>query len=140
MSLLPYLNEKQKRIAAAVEARSLGYGGISEVAAATGLSRTTIHRAMEELEDPKIRSEMRSERVRTWGGGRKKIAVQNPVLVKKLKSFVESTTRGDPMYPLLWTSKSTRYLAQALSQEGFSVSHRVIADMLREMGYNLRPD
>jgi hypothetical protein len=138
VSLLPYLNEKQKRIAAALEARSLGYGGISEVAAATGLSRTTIHRAMEELEDPKIRSEMRSERVRTWGGGRKKIAVENPILLKRLKSFVESTTRGDPMSPLLWTSKSTRTLAQALSQQGFSVSHRVIADMLREMGYNLQ--
>lgn len=138
LSLLPYLNEKQQRIAAAVEARSLGYGGVSEVAEATGLSRTTIHRAIEELEDPAIRSHLKEDRVRRRGGGRKRIVVQHPPLLKRLRSLVESTTRGDPMSPLLWTSKSTRHLAQVLSREGFSVSHRVIAEMLREMNYSLQ--
>lgn len=138
LSLLPYLNEKQQRIAAAVEARSLGYGGISEVAEATGLSRTTLHRAIEELEDPAIRSHLREDRVRSRGGGRKRIVVQHPTLLKRLRSLVESTTRGDPMSPLLWTSKSTRHLAQVLSGEGFSVSHRVIAEILWEMNYSLQ--
>jgi len=138
VSLLPYLNEKQKRIAAAVEARSLGYGGISKVSAVTGLSRTTLHRAIEEMENPKLRREMQKERVRVSGGGRKKVFVQNPFLLKKLKSLVEPTTRGDPMSPLLWTSQSTRHLAQALSKGGHSVSHRVIAEMLGEMNYSLQ--
>jgi len=71
LSLLPYLNEKQQRIVAVVEARSLGYGGVSEVAEATGLSRTTIHRAIEELEDPAIRSHLKADRVRCRGGGEK---------------------------------------------------------------------
>lgn len=135
---MPYLNEKQQRIAAAVEARSLGYGGISEVSKVTGLSRTTLHRAIEELKDPKTRREMAKERVRVPGGGRKKILVQHPFLLKKLKSLVEPTTRGDPMSPLLWTSKSTRHLSEVLSKEGRSIGPQVVARALQEMNYSLQ--
>lgn len=137
-SLLPYLNERQRRIAAALEARSLGYGGISKVSAVTGLSRTTLHRAIEEMDDPKLRKEIHEERIRALGGGRKKVFVQTPSLLRKLKSLVEPTTRGDPMSPLLWTSQSTRHLAKTLSIGKHSVSHRVVAEMLGEMHYSLQ--
>ena len=138
LSLLPYLNEKQRRIAAAVEARSLGYGGVSEVAKVTGLSRTTLHRAIEELNDPKTRREMTKDRVRVSGGGRKKMLAQHPSLLKKLKSLVEPTTRGDPMSPLLWTSKSTRHLSDVLSKEGRPVGPQVVARALQDMHYSLQ--
>ena len=137
-ALLPFLNEKQQRIAAAVEARALGHGGVSQVAEATGLSRTTLHRALEELADPAKRTALREERVRAPGGGRKQLVVQHPALVKQLKALVEATTRGDPMSPLLWTSKSTRHLAGALSTPTRSVSARVVANLLRELGYSLQ--
>jgi len=137
LSLLPYLNEKQKRIAAAVEARSLGYGGVSAVSKVTGLSRTTLHRAIEELKDPKTRREIAKEGVRVSGGGRKKILAQHPSLLKKLKLLVEPATRGDPMSHLLWTSKSTRHLSEVLSRAGKPVGPQVIARALQEMNYSL---
>ncbi|MBI4369804.1 MAG: ISAzo13 family transposase, partial [Elusimicrobia bacterium] len=136
--LLPYLNEKQKRIAAAVEARALGYGGVSEVSKITGLSRTTLHQAIKELKNPKTRREMEKARVRVSGGGRKKILAQHPSLLKKLKSLVEPATRGDPVSPLLWTSKSTRHLSEVLSKKGRPVGHQVVARALQEMNYSLQ--
>lgn len=138
LALLPYLNEKQRRVAAAVEAGSLGYGGISEVAKVTGLSRTTLHRAIEELKDPKARREMKKEGVRVPGGGRKKIFTQHPSLLRKLKSLVEPSTRGDPMSPLLWTSKSTRHLSEVLSKQGRPVGPQVVARALQGMNYSLQ--
>jgi hypothetical protein len=136
--LLPYLNEKQKRIAAAVEARSLGYGGVSEVSSVTGLSRTTLHRAIQELKDPKVRNELKSERMRVPGGGRKKIFDRHPLLLKKLKSLVEPHTRGNPMSPLLWTSKSTHHLSAILSKGGQPIGPQVIGRALEEMNYSLQ--
>ena len=69
-AMVPYLNERQQRLVAAVEARALGHGGVSQLAEATGLSRTTIHRALEELRDPATRTALPAERVRASGGGR----------------------------------------------------------------------
>lgn len=134
-SLLPHLNEKQRRFAAAIEAKSLGYGGISQVARVTGLSRITLHKAVKEL---KKKPTVSSDRVRAMGGGRKKMSVQEPTLLKKLKSLIDATTRGDPMSSLLWTNKSTRELAGALSEAGHSVSHQTVAELLREMDYSLQ--
>ena len=105
LTLMPHLNERQLRLAAALEARSLGYGGVSAVAQATGLARGTIHRALEELQHPPATSAR--EQVRTPGGGRRRIVAENPRILKRLKELVESSTRGDPMSPLLWTCQST---------------------------------
>ena len=136
LGLLPHLNERQLRIAAALEARSLGYGGVSRVARVTGMARGTIHRALEELKDPNVKSAM--DHVRAAGGGRRKIAEQEPGILRRLKVLVESNTRGDPMSPLLWTCKSTGELASALSQEGYSVSPDTVGRYLSEMGYSLQ--
>ncbi len=133
LTLLPHLNEKQKRFAAAIEAKALGYGGISQVARVTGMSRITLHKAMEEIKQPAS-----LDRVRAVGGGRKRSGVREPALVKRLKSLVDSTARGDPMSCLLWTCKSTRELSRSLTQSGYPVSHQTVAELLREMDYSLQ--
>ena len=136
LALMPHLNERQLRLAAAVEARALGYGGVSTVAQATGLARGTIHRALKELKDPQAQSAV--DHIRAAGGGRKKLALQHPRMLKRLQVLVETSTRGDPMSPLLWTCKSTRELAGALSREGYPVSADTVSRYLSGLGYSLQ--
>ena len=135
-ALLPHLNERQLRLAAALEARSLGYGGVTAVARATGIARGTIHRAVEELKQPKATSA--THQVRAIGGGRKSIALRDPNMMKRLKKLVEASTRGDPMSPLLWTCQSTTALAECLSKEGYPVSHDTVGRLLTNIGYSLQ--
>lgn len=136
LALLPHLNERQLRMAAALEARSLGYGGVSAIAHATGIARGTIHRALEELRNPAVKSAV--NHVREAGGGRRKIAQQDTRILQRLRVLVESSTRGDPMSPLLWSCKSTRDLAATLSKEGYPVSADTVGRYLKEMGYSLQ--
>ena len=132
--LFQHLNEKQRRLAAAADARFFGYGGICRLARASGLSRSTLYQGLKELEgSPAV-----PKRVRKPGAGRKRIVERTPAILKELESLVDPLTRGDPMSPLRWTSKSTRQLAAALSEQGFPVSHRVVAEMLRQLGYSLQ--
>ena len=133
---MPHLNERQLRLAAALEARSLGYGGVSAVARATGIARGTVHRAVEELKRPMATSAV--HQVRATGGGRKPIALRDPSMMKRLKVLVEASTRGDPMSPLLWTCQSTTALAGTLSREGYPVSHDTVGRLLTDMGYSLQ--
>lgn len=123
-------------MAAALEARSLGYGGVSAVARATGIARGTVHRALEELNNRRVKSA--SDHVRAPGGGRKKMALKHPRILRRLKVLVESSARGDPMSPLLWTCKSTGALAGALSKEGCPVSPDTVGRLLADMGYSLQ--
>lgn len=119
----PYLNEKARRIWAATEAQAIGPGGVSEVARATGLSRTTIYQAIHELNQKSRDSKGTiAGAIRQPGGGRKRLSETDSKLVKDLQELVESSTRGDPESPLLWTSKSTTKLAEALQAMGHSVS------------------
>lgn len=136
LALTPHLNERQLRMAAALEARSLGYGGVSAVARATGIARGTVHRALEELKRPRAKSAL--HHVRAVGGGRKNIVLKDPGILKRLKVLVESGTRGDPMSSLLWTCKSTTELAGALSKGGSQVSHDTVGRLLTEIGYSLQ--
>ncbi len=133
---MPHLNEKQLRIAAALEAKSLGYGGVSAVAEATGIARGTIHRALEELKNPDLTPAI--DQIRAPGAGRKAIALRDPSVVRRLTALLEWTTRGDPMSPLLWTAKSTRELAEVLSKEGHPISADTVGRYLKEMGYSLQ--
>ena len=136
LPLLPHLNERQKRLAAALEAKTLGYGGISQVVQATGMSRVTLYKAMKELKKPLPLQE--GARIRKIGGGRNSQALRQPCLVKTLKSLVESTTRGDPESSLLWTCKSTRELTESLVKKGYDISHPTVATLLQEMDYSLQ--
>jgi transposase len=133
-SVLPYLNEKQRRILLASEARSLGYGGISRVARATGVSRPTIHQGLRELE-AKVST---GSAVRHADGGRKCIEELDPTIIQALEQLVDPDARGDPMSALRWTCKSTRQLAAILKKQGHPVSHRVVAELLRASGYSLQ--
>jgi hypothetical protein len=133
-SLMRHLDERQRRLLAAAEARVLGYGGISLVAEASGLSRTTIHKALEELDGPPLAG----GRTRQPGGGRKRLREQNPGIVAALEELIAPVTRGHPESPLRWTCKSTRQLAKVLSTQGYVVAHRTVADLLQELGYSLQ--
>lgn len=135
-SLFPYLDEKQRRIAAAVEARSLGHGGITRVANAAGLSRPVIHKGLDELKERKPGLPLGQSR--KAGGGRKPLRASDPTLMVELDKLVDPDTRGDPMSPLRWTCKSTRQLAGALTQSGHPVSHRVVGELLASLGYSLQ--
>lgn len=131
----PHLNERQRRLVAAADAQLLGRGGISQVSAASGLSRTTIHKGLQELQgEPSL-----DERVRQVGGGRKPIRQQQPAVLKELEQLVSPTTRGDPMSPLRWTCKSTSNLAAELRRKGYPISARTVARLLhKDLDYSLQ--
>jgi len=135
LAVVAELNERGRRRWAAAEARSLGWGGITAVAEATGLSDRTIRTGIKELDSPDLLS---STRQRKAGGGRKSRQEQQPDLIPALEKLVESTTRGDPMCPLRWTCKSTRTLAGELNKQGFVVSCTKVGQLLRSRGYSLQ--
>ena len=133
------LDEATLRMWAATEARSLGRGGVSAVAKAIGMSRTTIHAGLAELKAaaPEGKREARP-RIRAAGGGRKKLTVKDVNLLRDLDALVEPTSRGDPMSALRWTCKSTYRLAEELQRQGHEVSQRTLCDLLTQMGYSLQ--
>jgi transposase len=131
--ILPHLNERERRLVLASEAKALGFGGVSAVSRASGVSRQTIHKALAELDEPPLKGRQRQP-----GGGRKKIRSQQPDLLKALHELLDCGTRGDPMSTLRWSSKSTRKLMAALHEQGFSVSHKTVADLLHEEGFSLQ--
>jgi len=134
-SLLTVLDERQRRLWAAAEARALGRGGLAAVARATGMAKTTVWRGLRDLESG---PSLVSDRVRRPGGGRKRATVVDPGLIAAMKNLVEPVTRGDPESPLLWTCKSTRRLAAELEAQGHPISHAAVADLLWEQGYSLQ--
>jgi hypothetical protein len=133
--LFPHLNERQRRLLAGAEAQALGFGGVSAVARASGLSVPTVRKGVTELAET---TELAPEQSRRAGGGRKRAEVADPELMAALESLVDPVTRGDPESPLRWTTKSTRRLARALSEMGHRVSHVVVAELLRALGYSLQ--
>jgi hypothetical protein len=138
--LQPLMTERLRRRWAACEAESLGRGGVSLVAEATGLSRTTIWAGRRELRRRADQSQddLTPERVRAPGGGRHLLEQDDSTLLTGLLALVESSTRGDPQSPLCWTSKSTRRLAEELRGQGHAVSHQTVAALLSDLGYSLQ--
>jgi transposase len=137
------LDEATLRLWAAVEARAFGRGGVSAVAEAIGVSRTTIYAGLEELDAAGAVSGAAPaaatlKRVRAKGGGRKKLTDKDATLLQDLDALVEPTARGDPMSPLRWTCKSTPRLAQELAERGHTVSQRSVCDLLAQLGYSLQ--
>ena len=133
--LLSCLDEKGRRLWAAAEAISYGRGGIVLIHKATGMSISTIHRGINEINDS---SAPANGRVRHVGGGRRSITKSNRGLRKALISLVEPTAKGDPMVSLKWTAKSTRNIADALAKKGYAASHATIGSMLHQLGYSLQ--
>jgi len=138
-SLASVLDERARRHWAATEARAYGWGGVSAVSNATGMSPNTIRKGLAELAsregDPDAEV---SSRLRKAGGGRKRLTETDPALSEELDRLVAPLTRGDPQSPLRWTCKSTSHLAQALSLQGHPISARAVAQLLNVAGYSLQ--
>lgn len=124
---------------AASEADDLGWGGVSAVAAATGLARNTVMAGARELAFRRLHPRAKvSPRIRAEGGGRKSLSETDSGLLAALEALVNSSTRGHPESPLRWTCKSTRTLAEELGRQQHRVSDRTVAAMLKEAGYSLQ--
>jgi transposase len=132
------MTERMRRRWAAAEALALPRGGISLVAEATGLSRTTITAGIRELRQGSAQQADDPQRCRRLGGGRHLLEVADATLLHDLEELVDPVTRGDPMSPLRWTCKSTRLLATALQERGHKVSHPSVATLLHRLGYSLQ--
>ncbi len=131
----PYLTEPCRRIWAAAEATTIGPHGITLVAEATGLSRTTISQAQQEVDEGSLPP---GDRQRRPGGGRKPLIETDPTLLEDLDRLIDPTTRGDPESPLRWTCKSTGQLAEALQQQGHAISQPTVYRLLNGLGYSLQ--
>ena len=130
------LDERSRRLVAAADAEALGFGGVTAVAQASGLSRGTVIRGMAEIKTaPKP---VRGQRIRRRGAGRKRTVDQDATLRRDLEALVEPVTRGDPETPLRWTCKSVRQLAAELKRTGHRASHRMVAELLHAMDYSLQ--
>ncbi|MDX5933700.1 ISAzo13 family transposase [Acidithiobacillus thiooxidans] len=130
------LDERQRRLYAAVEAKVLGHGGVKRVSEATGVARGSIMAGLKELKDPESR--LPQGRVRRSGGGRKRLVDRDPDLLVALEGLVDPAARGDPQSPLRWTCKSLKQLARELGEQGHRISHVSVGILLKELGYSLQ--
>ena len=138
-ALRDVMDERVRRLWAATEARALGYGGVSVVARAVGLTRPTIAAGMKELGDARgLVPMVPRHRVRRAGAGRPRVTDSDVGLRPALEELVEPATRGHPMSPLRWTCKSVRTLAAELTRQGHRVSHQTVSEVLQRSGYSLQ--
>jgi DDE family transposase len=135
--LEPVLDERRRRLLAAALARAWGYGGVTLVARASGVARSTIRRGQEELAQPP-RVPPDPQRIRRPGGGRRGGAAGDPTLGRDLEALVEPVTRGDPQSPLRWTCKSLRQLAAELQRQGHRLSYVRVGELLHALQYSLQ--
>ncbi len=138
LKVLGTLNEAQARLYVAQRALESGRGGISRLAALTGMSRPTIYKGAAELRAKRQVLASEAGRIRQLGGGRKRVEEVEPALKKVLTRIVEENTAGDPMSLLKWTAKSTRMIAEELSRRGHPVSAVTVGRCLHDMGYSLQ--
>jgi len=136
-SLNPTFNEKTRRLWAATEAKVVGYGGISAVARATGLSSATIRSGIKEI-NARIEGQPKTTRIRQPGAGRQKLTDKQPKLLEEIEKIVAPHTRGNPMKVLQWTSKSTTNIAKELNSKGYKTSADTIGIILKQQGYSLQ--
>jgi len=134
--VLPILDEHQRRIYLAAESHSIGWGGKSKIAQLSSSTRRTI--AKGEMELVNSQNDSKQNRVRKKGGGRKKIIELQPDMLKAIDNLVSPHTMGNPMNPLIWTSKSIRKITDELYLLGYSVCHEVVRQCLIELGYSLQ--
>src|SRR6266571_4828186 len=134
--LSPHLNERQRRLLLAAEARLPGHGGVRAVARIAGVSETTVRRGVFELEEGQ--DPFPDGRARREGGGRRSAEELDAGLVPALLALVEPDERGDPESPLRWTTKSLRHLAAELTRQGYPVSAPTVGRLLRAADFSLQ--
>ena len=132
------LDERQRRLYAAAEAKVLGHGGVKRVHEATGVARGSILAGLKELEQEPKDLTVDGRRIRRPGAGRKKLVEHDPGVREALERLVEPVTRGDPELPLRWTCKSLMQLARELNGHGHTISHVSVGALLKELGYSLQ--
>lgn len=137
-SLKTILNERARRLWAASEARELGWGGIAIVETATGISHSTIRKGIRQLTAQAPGEPLSANRSRRQGAGRKGILHYDPEIAEALESLIDPLTRGDPESPLRWTCKSTRRLADELTEMQHQISPRKVAQLLGQLDYSLQ--
>ena len=130
------VDERARRLFGGAEALAIGYGGVSAVARATGMSRETVSAGLREVREVGVATPR--GRIRREGGGRPRTVARDLTLRADLDRLVEPTSRGDPESPLRWTCKSVRKLAAELQRQGHKTSHRMVAELLHEMHYSLQ--
>jgi hypothetical protein len=136
-SLLPLLGEKETRLVLAADAKSMGRGGLSKVAKLSGVSRVTLNAGLKDLSsNPEYLST--GNRSRRSGAGRKKAVEKDIHLSQAIENIVSPHTMGDPMKPLQWTSKSLRKISEQAKEKGFNVSHKLVGELLKSLGYSLQ--
>ena len=134
-ALEPFLNERDRRLFAASEARAAGRGGIAAVSRTTGIARSTIGRGLADLRSGAVRC---SDRVRRMGGGQKPATETQPGILQALNDLVEPSIRGDPEAPLRWVSKSQRHLSAALAERGFNAGQKLVGRLLKRLNFSLQ--
>jgi len=136
-SLLPHLNEREVRLVLAADAKSMGRGGISKVANLSGKTRVTLNAGLQDWE-LKSGKEPLVKRSRKIGGRRIKATELDKDLTKAIENIVSPHTMGDPMKPLQWTSKSLRKISALAKEKGYNVSHKLVGEVLKDLGYSLQ--
>lgn len=135
--IMQILDEKQRRLLLAVEAKSIGHGGIKLISEKSGVSTKTISRGIKEINKP-TESTYDTNRCRVKGAGRKNIEETQPGIRETIEELLDAYTKGDPESPLLWTSKSLRHIESALQEKGFTVDYTTLSRLLKEMDYSLQ--
>jgi len=135
-----HLNEKQRRLYLAIEAVSIGYGGIRQVSIETGVCQEAIANGVREIESIDISTNNLSDKnpIRKKGGGRKKAVDKDVTLKQDLLDLIDPITKGDPESPLLWVSKSLRNIAETLNSKGHIISHSLVAILWKVLGFSLQ--
>ena len=131
------LNERSRRLWCATEARAIGERGVAMVSSVTKVTPPTIYAGIRELRRKSSRKKL-GQRIRKKGGGTKTILSKCPGIIAALESLIEPSTKGDPMKPLRWVSKSLRNLSRELKKMGYDVGHETIGSLLKDAGYSLQ--
>ena len=132
------LDERMTRLVASAAALGMKYGGISQAARLSGLSRPSIYAGIEELKSQNAANAEGEARQRKIGGGRKSIDNETPEILEKLESLTKPYERGNPESPLRWTSRSLRKLSEEMKRMGYGVSHMTVGKLLEKLGYTLQ--
>ena len=136
-SVLPLLNERQRRIYLGAEAESIGWGGITKIHRLTGINRQTIASGHKEIKQEAVKN-LEKGRIRKKGGGRKTEITKYPQLLQDIMEIISPHILGDPEKPLMWCSKSIRKIRDVLLQRGYQISHETIRKCLQILGFSLQ--